>query len=161
MDAAGTGTSWNTTINGSSIIGNYGTPKAMGPYPINGGTLNFTLVNATNVTCTKAVTVTPPSACSSGEVPNIPPTYCPSVSANPWDDYIKKVEIGTISKVSSKTPYSNLPTFLPTSPLGRQFQWRLLYSGFSYMYRNELYALGSISTEMAILSHPKWCFLLK
>ncbi len=64
----GTG-SWRTTLNGQQITGNYNTPKSMGPFPISGGALSFTVTDNVLNTCSLAITVTPPATCSNGQPP--------------------------------------------------------------------------------------------
>lgn len=59
-----TGNGWHTTINGQNQSGAYGTPVTLGPYPISGGNLNFTVVDDASPSCTAAVAVTPPPTCS-------------------------------------------------------------------------------------------------
>lgn len=61
-----TGTGWHTVINGQNITGNYNTPVSLGPYPISGGSLAFTVTDNTSSSCTTAVSVSPPATCSNG-----------------------------------------------------------------------------------------------
>jgi hypothetical protein len=72
---------WRATINGQQVTGQYNTPKAMGPYPINAGPLSFTVSDQSITACTFPATVIPPATCSNG-VP--PPTTCNgNLLANP------------------------------------------------------------------------------
>lgn len=59
-----TGSSWITSINGQNITGAYNTSSVLGPYPISGGPLAFTLTDNITPACTATVTVSPPATCS-------------------------------------------------------------------------------------------------
>ena len=60
-----TGASWSTTVGGQNYTGTYGTPKTIGPLPISGGVVNFTVTDSGTGTCTATGSVTPPAPCSS------------------------------------------------------------------------------------------------
>ena len=51
---------------GGGLSGDFGVPLQAGPYPIDGGTLTFTIVDNDNPNCTETFSVTPPSTCSNG-----------------------------------------------------------------------------------------------
>ncbi len=58
-----TGSGWSAN-DPNSTSGNYDTPTTFGPYPISGGTLNFTVTDDTDSGCTSSVMVAPPATCS-------------------------------------------------------------------------------------------------
>jgi hypothetical protein len=134
VSGSGGSASWTTTINGTTVTGTYGTPKALGPYPISGGSLFFTVRDASNALCATEVTVTAPATCSTGGGNPVP--YCASVSAFPWHEWIAKVQIGTINNTSGKTPYTDF-TAQSTSLANGTSHPISLTSGFSYLTFNE------------------------
>lgn len=60
-DDGGTGTTWSG--NGQTGAA-YGTPVAMGPFPISGGNTAISVAEDADATCTATATATAPSACS-------------------------------------------------------------------------------------------------
>ena len=59
------GNPWGWT--GGGFTGDFGTPKTVGPFPISGGTVSFTIVDNDNPSCTVDVTANPPATCSNGD----------------------------------------------------------------------------------------------
>ncbi|MEN0004136.1 MAG: hypothetical protein AAF798_08335 [Bacteroidota bacterium] len=56
---------WQTIIDGQTFSGSYNIATEVGPFPIAGGTLNFTIQDADDPGCaTSVVTVSPPMTCS-------------------------------------------------------------------------------------------------
>lgn len=135
MTVTGTnaGSGWSTVILGSPQSGPYGTATLMGPYPINGGTLNFTIQDNNSPSCSKAMSVTPPSTCSSGSGG---PSYCASSSAFPWHDWIAGVEAGTLNNPSSKTAYSDFTSLTANATAGQTLAITLT-AGFSWYTYDE------------------------
>ena len=60
-DDGGTGTTWSG--NGQTAAA-YGTPVAMGPYPISGGDIAISVAEDADALCTATATATAPAACS-------------------------------------------------------------------------------------------------
>ncbi len=137
VTGSNTGSSWATTILGAPQNGPYGTATLMGPYPINGGVINFTIQDATSATCTKAMTVTPPSACSNG---GGGASYCASNSAFPWHDWVAGVAVGTFSQTSGKLAYSDF-TGLTANATQGQSQAITLTAGFSWYTYEEYWKI--------------------
>lgn len=135
MTVTGTnaGSGWTTTILGAPQSGAYNVATLMGPYPISGGVLNFTIQDANSPTCTKAMTVTPPTACSNGTGG---PNYCASSSAFPWHDWIAGIQFGSNNNPSSKTAYSDF-TSLSTAVTAGQSYPITLTAGFSWYTYDE------------------------
>lgn len=52
-----TGSTWNATINGTPVSGAYDTVLEFGPFLSGGTTLNFTIQDGTDPTCTRAVSI--------------------------------------------------------------------------------------------------------
>ncbi|MBI5914692.1 MAG: T9SS type A sorting domain-containing protein [Bacteroidetes bacterium] len=122
------GTGWTTTILGAPQSGAYGTATLLGPYPISGGVLNFTLHDNNDANCTRSVTVTPPAPCSNG---GGGPTYCISTSAFPWHDWIAGVSFSNVNNPSGKTAYSDFTGLTANVTLGQSYPVALT-SGFSW-----------------------------
>ncbi len=135
MTVTGTnaGSGWTTTILGAPQSGSYNVATLMGPYPIGGGVLNFTIKDATSPTCTKAMTVTPPTACSTG---GGGASYCASTSAWPWHDWVAGVQFGTINNPSAKTAYSDFTSLSTSANAGTSYPVTLT-SGFSWYTYDE------------------------
>jgi Ricin-type beta-trefoil lectin domain-like/Calx-beta domain/HYR domain/Secretion system C-terminal sorting domain len=57
---------WNSVINGVGVSGMYGTPKALGPFPISAGSQSFVVNDDDNPSCKTTFTIAPPAACSNG-----------------------------------------------------------------------------------------------
>ncbi|MCC6724628.1 MAG: T9SS type A sorting domain-containing protein [Saprospiraceae bacterium] len=133
VTGSNTGSGWTTTILGAPQSGPYNTPTLMGPYPINGGAINFTIQDGTTATCTKAMSVTPPSACSNG---GGGASYCASTSAFPWHDWVAGVGVGTFSQTSGKLAYSDF-TGLTINAVKGQSQAITLTAGFSWFTYDE------------------------
>jgi hypothetical protein len=133
INGSGGSTGWTATINGATVTGAYGTPKALGPYLISSGNLAFTVRDGSNATCATEVSIIAPPSCSTGGNPG---TYCASVSAFPWHEWIAKVQVGTINNTSSKTPYTDY-TSLSTSLASGTSHPISLTTGFSYITFNE------------------------
>lgn len=133
VTGSNTGSGWTTTILGAPQSGPYGTPTLMGPYPINGGVINFTIQDGTTATCTKAMTVTPPNTCSSG---GGGASYCASASAFPWHDWVAGVELGAFSQTSGKLAYSDF-TGLTANATQGQSTALTLTAGFSWYTYDE------------------------
>ncbi|MCU0346397.1 MAG: SprB repeat-containing protein, partial [Saprospiraceae bacterium] len=133
VTATNAGTGWTTTILGAPQSGAYGVATLMGPYPINGGVINFTIVDAGSPGCTKAMTVTPPTTCSNG---GGGVSYCASSSAFPWHDWVGGVQFGTLNNPSSKTAYSDF-TSLSAGATKGQSQAITLTAGFSWFTYTE------------------------
>jgi hypothetical protein len=105
LNVTGTGTKWQTTIGATTIKGLINTPKSFGPYPISGGSLNFTVRDSADATCVFATSVDAPAPCSNGNV--APGSYCASEGTTPWFDWIDHVKFGSINNPSVKSYYSN------------------------------------------------------
>jgi GEVED domain/Secretion system C-terminal sorting domain/SprB repeat len=105
LNVTGTGTKWQTIIGATTIKGVMNTPTSFGPYPISGGTLNFTVRDSVDATCLFATSVDAPAPCSNGNV--APGSYCASQATTPWFDWIDHVKFGSINNPSVKSPYSN------------------------------------------------------
>jgi GEVED domain/Secretion system C-terminal sorting domain len=134
ISSAGASTGWTATINGQTVTGTYGTPKALGPFLITGGSLFFTVRDASNANCATEVSITAPAACSNGGGNPVP--YCASVSAFPWHEWIAKVQVGTINNTSGKTPYTDYTAQTTTLANGTSHPISLT-TGFSYLTFNE------------------------
>ncbi len=128
-----TGAGWSTTILGAPQSGAYNVATLMGPYPISGGVINFTIQDTNSPSCTKAMSVTPPATCSTGSGG---PSYCASSSAFLWHDWIAGVQLGTINNPSSKTSYSNF-TSISTDIIAETSYPITLTSGFSWYTYDE------------------------
>jgi Calx-beta domain/HYR domain/Ricin-type beta-trefoil lectin domain-like/Secretion system C-terminal sorting domain len=63
---------WNSIINGVGVSGMYGTPKALGPFPISAGSQSFVVNDDDNPSCKTTFTIAPPAACSNGGVGGTP-----------------------------------------------------------------------------------------
>ncbi|MEL6989917.1 MAG: hypothetical protein AAGK97_19075, partial [Bacteroidota bacterium] len=63
VDGANLGTGWSAN-DPNSASGNYGIPTLFGPFLINGGPLNITLVDNEDPDCTVGFLVNPPEPCS-------------------------------------------------------------------------------------------------
>jgi hypothetical protein len=98
LNVAGSGTGWNTVINGVNVTGSYGAVKNLGPYNISAGALSFTVNDNTDATCRKAVSVTPPSTCSTGGTA----IYCNSRADFPWEEWISRVSFAGINNTTGK-----------------------------------------------------------
>ena len=128
VTGSGAGSGWTTVINGTTFTGSYGIAKPLGPYPISGGALNFTVRDAQTATCTTGATATPPAPCS---VTGGPTNYCQSSADFPWHEWISRVAFTGIDKTSAKWYYSdytaNTGVVVPgqSYPLG-------LYASFSW-----------------------------
>lgn len=135
MTVTGTnaGSGWTTTILGAPQSGAYNVTTLMGPYPISGGVLNFTIHDGTTNTCTKAMTIMPPTACSNGSGG---PSYCASSSAFPWYDWIAGVGFGTVNNPSSKTAYGDFTSLSANAAIGQSLPITLT-AGFSWYTYNE------------------------
>jgi hypothetical protein len=59
---------WNSIINGVGVSGMYGTPKALGPFPISAGNQSFVVNDDDNPSCKTTFTIVPPATCSNGGV---------------------------------------------------------------------------------------------
>jgi hypothetical protein len=59
---------WKTIINGTTITGSYNVAKLMGPFPISGGNLSFSVVDNVTAACTSPLLVNAPPSCSAGSV---------------------------------------------------------------------------------------------
>jgi hypothetical protein len=57
---------WNSIINGVGVSGMYGTPKALGPFPISAGNQSFVVNDDDNPSCKNTFTIVPPATCSNG-----------------------------------------------------------------------------------------------
>lgn len=92
VNGSGTGASWSTTVGGQNYTGTYGTPKTIGPLPISGGVVNFTVTDSGTGTCTATVSVTPPAPCSNSNPCSINATTTSPICnnngtpTNPADD---------------------------------------------------------------------------
>lgn len=65
------GTAWLTVINGQAVTGLYNLPTLLGPYPINGGSLNFEIMDNQDANCNMAIGVIPPDPCSQPNIGSI------------------------------------------------------------------------------------------
>jgi hypothetical protein len=128
VSGSGTGSGWTTTILGNPASGAYGVATTMGPYPINGGVINFTVQDASSATCTVSKTVTPPAACSNG---GGGATYCNSKSDFPWHDWIDGVALGSVDNSSGKSQYTDYTGLTATVVKGQAYPVALS-SGFSW-----------------------------
>ncbi len=128
-----TGTGWTTSILGAPQAGAYGTATLMGPYPISAGNLNFTLKDGSDANCTKAVSITPPSACSNGGGGT---TYCAATSSFPWHDWIVGVSLANVENTSGKLAYSNFTGLTANVTAGSSFLIALT-AGFSWFTYDE------------------------
>jgi hypothetical protein len=133
VNGSGGSASWSAIINGVTVTGTYGTPKALGPYPISGGNLVFTVRDANNAACVTEVSITAPATCSGGG--GVVP-YCASTSAFPWHEWIAQVQIGTINNTSNKTPYTDYTAQSTNLASGTSHPISLT-TGFSYLTFNE------------------------
>jgi hypothetical protein len=129
LNVTGTGTKWQTTIGATIIKGLMNTPKAFGPYPISGGTLNFTVRDSVDAACVFATSVDAPAPCSNGNTP--PGTYCASTGTTPWFDWINNVKFGSINNPSVKSPYSNFTNLSTVVAPGAVIPIRVT-GGFGY-----------------------------
>lgn len=128
VTGAGTGTGWTTSINGTTFTGSYGIAKPLGPYPISGGALNFTVRDAQNATCSSGATATPPAPCSVTGGPN---NYCQSSADFPWHEWISRVVFAGIDKTSAKWYYSDYTANAAAVAPGQSYPISL-YSSFSW-----------------------------
>jgi hypothetical protein len=126
-----TGSGWSADILGALQSGAYNISTLMGPYPISAGTLNFTIHDGNSSICTKAVSVTPPAACSNGGG-NV--SYCPSISAFPWHDWVAGVTFENVDNPSGKLPYSDFTGLTANVTAGQNYPIDLTagYSWFTY-----------------------------
>ncbi len=150
VTGANTGAGWTTTILGAPQSGAYNITTLMGPYPIGGGVLNFTLRDVSIPTCTKAMTVTPPSPCSNGSGG---PNYCASSSAFPWHDWITGVQFGTINNPSSKTAYSDFTSLSTNATAGQNYPVNLT-AGFSWYTYDEYWKVWIDYNHDGIFQEP-------
>lgn len=125
------GPGWTASILGSPQSGAYGAATQMGPYPISAGVLNFTVRDANDSNCSKAVSVTPPSACSNGGGGT---TYCTATSAFPWHDWVAGVSFANVTNPSGKDAYSNFTSLTANVTAGNSYPIALSagYSWFTY-----------------------------
>ncbi|MBP7273701.1 MAG: PQQ-dependent sugar dehydrogenase [Saprospiraceae bacterium] len=105
-----TGNFWQTIINGTSVTGNYGQQKFVGPLPISNGTLNLTIRDGNNTNCTTTIQVIPPQTCSIPDTTTIS-SNCASQASSPWLEWIGRVQCNNIDNASSKTQYSDFKNF--------------------------------------------------
>jgi len=135
VTSTNTGTGWTTVVLGAPQSGAYNMATLMGPYPISGGVLNFTIQDANSPACTKAVTINPPSTCSNG---GGGPSYCASTSAFPWHDWVAGVQFGAINNPSSKTNYSDFTSLSTSATAGESYPITLT-AGFSWYTYDEFW----------------------
>lgn len=128
-----TGAGWTSTILGAPQSGAYGIATLMGPYPINAGTINFTITDDGNVGCTKSMTVVPPAACSNG---GGGVAYCASASGFPWHDWVAGVELGNLENPSGKLAYSDFTGLSANLAAGQGYALTLT-AGFSWFTYDE------------------------
>jgi hypothetical protein len=129
LNVTGTGTTWQTLIGTTTITGTMNTPKSLGPYPIIGGALNFTVRDGANATCIFATSVDAPAPCSNGNI--APGSYCASTATTPWFDWIEKVKFGSIDNPSVKSPYSNFTNLSTVAAPSASIPIRVT-AGFGY-----------------------------
>ena len=130
INVTGTGTKWQTTINGTIYKGLMNTPRLLGPFLISAGSLNFTVRDSVDATCTFAMSVDAPQPCSTGGTP--PGTYCAAQGTTPWFDWISNVKFGSINNPSVKTNYSNFTSQSAVVFKGASVPIRIT-SGFGYL----------------------------
>lgn len=128
VSGSGAGSGWTTIINGVAQTGTDGIAKPLGPYPISGGALNFTVRDAQNATCTTPVTVTPPAPCSTTGGPT---NYCQSSADFPWHEWISRVVFAGIDKTSAKWYYSDYTNAVANVAPGQSYPIGL-YTLFSW-----------------------------
>jgi hypothetical protein len=129
LNVTGTGTKWQTTIGATTIKGLMNTPTSFGPYPISGGTLNFTVRDSADATCVFSTSVDAPAPCSNGNI--APGSYCASQGTTPWFDWINQVKFGSINNPSVKTSYSNFTNLSTVVAPGAVLPIRVT-GGFGY-----------------------------
>jgi GEVED domain/Secretion system C-terminal sorting domain/SprB repeat len=129
LNVTGTGTTWQTLIGTTTITGAMNTPKSFGPYPISGGTLNFTVRDGSDATCVFSTSVDAPTPCSNGNV--APGSYCTSTGTTPWFDWIANVKLGTINNPSLKSSYSNFTNLSTVASPSASITIRIT-AGFGY-----------------------------
>jgi hypothetical protein len=105
---------WQTTINGQTITGNYGTPVTVQGGLISAGTRTFTVSDRSTATCTATVTVAPPAPCSTVQ----PPGPCTSKSDFPWHEWIAEVQVGSVVVPSIKSAYTDARTTVFDAQVG-------------------------------------------
>lgn len=118
VNGTGTGAGWSALINGTTITGSYNVPKVIGPYPITGGALNFTVRDAAITTCTSPITVQPPTPCS---VTGGPTGYCAASSLFPWQEWISKVQTAGINNATGKWTYTDYTSLVGTMVPGQSY----------------------------------------
>lgn len=128
-----TGAGWTTTILGQPQSGAYGTPTLMGPFPIAGGNLNFTVSDADDSSCSAPVSVTVPAPCSNG---GPGPGYCAVQSGFPWHDWIAGVVLENLDNTSSKAAYSDFTGLSANVQAGGSYAIDLT-AGFSWFTDDE------------------------
>ncbi len=118
VNGTGTASGWTALVNGATVTGSYNVPKLVGPYPISGGALNFTVRDATTTTCTSAITVQPPSPCS---VTGGPTGYCAAGSLFPWQEWLSRVQVAGINNPTGKWAYTDYTSLVGTMVPGQSF----------------------------------------
>ncbi|MEZ4987185.1 MAG: hypothetical protein R2795_19445 [Saprospiraceae bacterium] len=61
LDGFNLGDGWTTNV---GVVGQYGIPTQFGPFPISQGNIDLVFTDASETTCTEAITVDAPSTCS-------------------------------------------------------------------------------------------------
>lgn len=133
VTGSNTGPGWTTSILGAPQSGGYGSTTLMGPYPIAGGDLSFTLADVDDSGCTAAVSVTAPSPCSNGGNGQ---DYCESVSAFPWHDWVAGVVFENVANPSGKMAYSDFTGLSANVTQGQSYGIDLT-AGFSWFTYEE------------------------
>jgi hypothetical protein len=123
-----TGTGWAASILGTPQAGAYGIATLMGPFPISAGNLNFTVKDGSDANCAKAVSITPPTACSNGGGGT---SYCDATSDFPWHDWITGVSLANVNNVSGKQAHSNFTGLTANVMAGGSYPLALS-AGFSW-----------------------------
>ncbi len=118
VNGTGTGTGWTALIGTTTVTGQYNSPKVIGPYPISGGALNFTVKDAAQATCTSPITVQPPSPCS---VTGGPTGYCAAGGVFPWEEWISKVQVAGINNSTGKWTYTDYTGLVGTMIPGQSY----------------------------------------
>ncbi|RMG84318.1 MAG: hypothetical protein D6714_08110, partial [Bacteroidetes bacterium] len=146
------GIGWTTLLNGQTHTGAYGTGVLMGPFPISGGALNFTIQDQNQSGCTTTESVVPPAPCSNGGGGG-GQNYCASVSTFPWHDWVAGVEMGSILSTSGKNTYTD-HTNMSTLVLPGDLVTINLTAGYSWFTYDEHWSVWIDFNQNGVFDEP-------
>jgi hypothetical protein len=125
-------------------------------FPIGSTTVTYTAKDVANITsiCTFSITVTAAQpGCN-------PCTYCAAKGDFPWEEWLAGVKIGTVSKTSSKSQYSDFTAtnFALVKNIATNVE---LTGGFSYVTAEMFYKVWIDYNHNGIFEEPSEVFIQK